>query len=127
MGAIMRIKPVLAFLGAAAFSTCALAEPSLPGSVSADGNSVIVQGTASPVMRLTLADAEDANGSFQLKDGRVLTLSNQNHRMYMELGGKREELLPVSRTRFVARTSGAELAVDTLRFPETVTLTEMKR
>jgi hypothetical protein len=123
----MRIKPVLAFLGAAALSTCALAEPSLPVAAGADGSTVIVQGGATPLVRLTPAEAHFANGSFHLEDGRVLTLSNRGSRMFVELDGKREELLPVSRTRFVARTSGAELALDELEFPETVTLTQLRR
>jgi hypothetical protein len=123
----MRITPVLAFLGAAALSTCALAEPSLPGSAGADGNTVGVQAGASPALRLTPSEAEDATGSFGLEDGRVLKLSSQDSRIYMELDGKREELLPVSRTRFVARASGAELAVDSLHFPEKVELTQMRQ
>jgi hypothetical protein len=121
----MRIKHVLAFLGAAAVSTCAFAEPSLPASASADANTVIVQGGASPAVRLTPAEAHEANGSFLLDDGRVLTLSNRGSKVFVELDGKREELLPVSRTRFVARTSGDELAVSSPRFPETVKLTQM--
>ena len=125
----MRIKHTLhtlAFLGAAALSACALAEPSLPVSVSADGNAVIVQGAATPLVRLSQADAHAANGSFLLDDGRVLTVSNRGRKMFVELDGKRDELLPVSHTRFVARTSGDQLAVDSPRFPETVKLTQMK-
>jgi len=122
----MRTNQVLLFLGAAALSTCALAEPSLPVSMSADGNTVTVQGAAIQSVRLTPAEAQAANGSFQLSDGRVLWLSSRNNKIYMELDGRRDELLPVSRTHFLARARGAELALDGLDVPMTVTLTQMK-
>jgi hypothetical protein len=123
----MRIKQVLAFLGAAAVSTLALAEAAPPVAVSADGGTVVVQGHASPLVRLSAGEAADAAGSFSLEDGRVLTLTSHNRKIYMEVDGKREELLPVSKTRFVARGSGAELALDTPRFPERVALTQFRR
>lgn len=122
----MRTKHVLLSLGAAALSTCALAGPSLPVSMSADGNTVTVRGAATPLVHLTPAEAQATNGSFQLEDGRVLTLSSRNGKVYMELDGRRDELLPVSPTRFVARGSGTELAMDQPEFPMTVALTRMK-
>jgi hypothetical protein len=123
----MHIKQVLAFLGAAAVSTLALAEPALPAGASADGNTVVVQGNASPLVRLTAADAASATGSFRLEDGRELRLTSRNSKIFMEVDGKREELLPVSKTRFVARGSGAELALDDLQFPDKVALTQFRR
>ena len=114
----MRIKPVLVFLGAAAVATCALAEPTLP---------VTVQGGASPLVHLTPDEAHDAAGSFKLEDGRMLKLSSRSSKVYMELDGRREQLLPVAQTRFVARTSGDQLALDELHFPQTVTLTQLRR
>jgi hypothetical protein len=123
----MRIKQVLAFLGAAAVSTLALAEAAPSVAVSADGGTVVVQGNASPLVRLSAGEAADAAGSFWLEDGRVLTLTSYDRKIYMEVDGKREELLPVSKTRFVARGSGAEVALDTPRFPEKVALTQFRR
>jgi len=122
----MRIKQVLAFLSVAAVSACALAEPSVPASASACRNTVTVQGGASPLVQLTPAEAQDASGTFKLEDGRVLKLSSLGSKVFVEVDGKREELLPVSRTHFVARASGTELAVDDLRFPETVKLTQFR-
>jgi hypothetical protein len=119
----MRIKQILAFLGAAAVSTMALAEPA-PVSVSTDGSSVTVHGDTSPVVRLTAAQADEVSGAFRLTDGRVLKLSNQNERVYMEVNGKREQLLPLSRTDFVARYSGARVVLDQESFSDKVTLTQ---
>ena len=123
----MRIKQILAFCSAAAVSTLALAGPALPVDVSADGNTVFVQGKPSPLVYLTPHEAEDANASFKREDGRTLRLSNHSNKLFMEVDGKREQLLPVSKTRFVARDSGAELALDELAFPQKVALTQLRR
>jgi hypothetical protein len=123
----MRIKQVLAFLGAAAVSTAvstsAFAAPA-PVSVSDDGNVVTVHGDSSPLIRLTPGEAEDVAGSFKLQDGRVLRLSNQTNKVYMEVDGKREELLPLSRTDFVARKSGARVVLNDQAFAQKVQLTQ---
>jgi DNA-binding beta-propeller fold protein YncE len=121
----MRIKQVLAFLGAATASTMVLAAPA-PVSVSEDGGTVYVAGNASRLVRLSEADATNAQGTFRLQDGRILRLTNRGRKMFMELEGQHQELLPTSRTHFVARHTGAELAVDDLHFPEQVSLTELK-
>jgi hypothetical protein len=121
----MIIKHVLAFLGAATASTMVLAAPA-PVSVSDDGSTVYVAGTASPLIRLSEEDAANAQGAFRLEDGRLLRLTSQGRKMFMDLDGQRQELLPTSRTHFVARRTGAELAVDELHFPEKVRLTEMR-
>ena len=123
----MHSKQILALFGAAAVSTLALAGPALPVGVSADGNTVFVQGHASPLVYLTPHEAEDATGSFQLNDGRTLRLTSHSNKLFMEVDGKREQLLPVSKTRFVARDSGAELALDELTFPQKVALTQLRR
>ena len=114
----MNIKHILALIAAAA-STMALAAPV---SVSDDGNTVYVAGNASPLVRLTHAEAENAAGSFRMEDGRMLRLSAHGQRMFMEIGGKREELLPTSKTRFVGRNTGSELMVDDIAFPDKVRL-----
>lgn len=119
----MSIKQVLAFLGAATASTLVLAAPV---SVSDDGSTVYVAGNASPLVRLSEEDAANAQGSFRLTDGRVLRLTNRGKQIFMDLDGRHQELLPTSRTHFVARHTGAELAVDALDFPEKVSLTETK-
>jgi hypothetical protein len=85
---------------------------------------VTVHGDSSPVIRLTPGQAEEVAGSFRLQDGRVLRLTSQSNRVYMEVDGKREELLPVSRTEFVARQSGARVALDDESYAENVQLTQ---
>jgi len=122
----MRIKQVLAFLGAVAMSSAAFAEPA-PVSVSADGNTVYVQGDPSPIMRLSASQLADLQGSFKLDDGRMLKLSNQNSKVFMEVDGHREELLPLSRTEFVAKHSGARLALDEPSFTDKILLTQFRK
>jgi hypothetical protein len=121
----MRIKQVLAFIGAAAVSTLALAEPA-PVAVSADGNTVFVQGDPSPVFRLTPGQAEDTCGAFKLDDGRVLRLTSHQNKVFMEVDGKREQLLPLSRTEFVAKKSGARVELDEEAFAGKVKLTQLQ-
>jgi hypothetical protein len=123
----MRIKQVLAFIGAAAVSTLALAEPAAPVSVSADGNTVFVQGDPSPVFRLSPGQAEDVAGSFRLDDGRSLRLTSHQNKVFMEVDGKREQLLPLSRTEFVAKNSGARVELNEEAFASKVTLTQLQR
>jgi hypothetical protein len=122
----MRIQQVLAFLGAAAVSTLALAEPAAPVSVSADGSTVFVQGDPSPVFRLSPGQAEDISGSFRLEDGRMLRLTSHQSKVYMEMSGKREQLLPLSRTEFVAAKSGARIELDEEAFANKVTLSQIQ-
>ena len=122
----MRIKQVLAFIGAAAVSTLALAEPA-PVAVSADGNTVTVYGNTSRLIHLTPGQAADATGSFKLKDGRMLRLTSRDSKMFMEVDGKREQLLPLSRTEFVAKNSGARVEIDEEAFPDNVQLTQYRR
>lgn len=122
----MRIKQVLAFIGAAAVSTLALAEPA-PVAVSADGRTVTVFGDTSQLIHLTPGQAADATGNFKLKDGRMLRLTSHNNKVFMDVDGKREELLPLSRTEFVASKSGARVAIDEEAFPDNVQLTQFRR
>jgi hypothetical protein len=121
----MRIKQILAFLGAAAVSTVVLAAPA-PVSVSADGSTVTVHGDTSPVFHLTPGQAEDTNGAYKLQDGRMLRLTSQSSRVFMEMEGKREELLPLSRTEFVSARSGARVELDADAFAEKITLTQFR-
>ena len=122
----MRIKQVLAFLGAAALSSMAFAEPA-PVSASADGNTVYVQGDPSPIMRLSPNQAADVQGAFKLDDGRMLKLSNHNSKVFMEVDGHREELLPLSRTEFVAKKSGSRLTLDEPSLTDKIHLTQFRK
>jgi hypothetical protein len=121
----MYIKQVLAFAGAAAVSALALAGPA-PVAVSADGNTVTVHGDTSRIVRLTPNEAAETAGSFKLQDGRLLRLTSQDRKVFMEVDGKREELLPLSRTEFVASKSGARIALDEESFAGNVRLTQFR-
>jgi hypothetical protein len=121
----MRIQQVLAFLGAAALSTAAFAAPA-PVSLSTDGSTVTVYGDTSPVYRLSPGQAQDTNGVFRLQDGRVLRLTSRYTKVYMEVDGKREELLPLSSTEFVAAQSGDRVALDKADYAGNVKLTQLR-
>ncbi len=122
----MRIKQVLALVGAAAVSSLALAEPA-PVAVSADGSTVTVYGNTSRLIHLTPGQAADVTGAFKLKDGRMLRLTSRDSKMFMEVDGRREQLLPLSRTEFVAKNSGDRVEIDEQAFPENVQLTQFRR
>jgi hypothetical protein len=61
-------------------------------------------------------------GAFRLDDGRVLTVSNKRDKLFAELDGKTEELLPVGQNRFVTRDSGTRVAFNQVPFAEQVVL-----
>ena len=65
-------------------------------------------------------------GTFKLDDGRTLTVTNRQSKVFAEFDGKREELLPVGATRFVSRDTGAELTFDRVPFGDEVTLNQAK-
>jgi hypothetical protein len=120
----MRIQHVLAFAAAATLSVSAFADPTFNVAPSATANSVLVQGGASAnsLHRLTPAEAEHMRGAFRLDDGRVLTVSNKRDKLFVELDGKTEELLPVGQNRFVARDSGTRVAFNQVPFADQVVL-----
>jgi hypothetical protein len=120
----MRIQHVLAFAAAATLSVSAFADPSFNVSRSATANNVLVPGGASAnsLHRLTPAEAERMRGAFRLDDGRVLTVSNKRDKLFAELDGKTEELLPVGQNRFVTRDSGTRVAFNQVPFAEQVVL-----
>ena len=123
----MRIQHVLAF-AAATLSVSAFADPSFNVSRSATANNVLVPGGASTnsLHRLSPADAERMQGAFRLEDGRVLTLTHQHDKLFVELDGKREELLPVGHKRFVARDSGTQVAFNQVPFADEVVVNQAR-
>jgi hypothetical protein len=120
----MRIQHVLAFAAAATLSVSAFAEPSFNVSPSNSANSVLVQGGAgaNSLHRLTPAEAEHMKGAFRLEDGRILTVTNKRNKLFVELDGKSEELLPVGQNRFVARGSGTRVAFNQVPYADRVVL-----
>jgi hypothetical protein len=59
-------------------------------------------------------------GTFQLDDGRMLVLSATRNRLFAELDGKREELVPIGQNRFVARDSGTRMSFDRVPYAQEV-------
>ncbi|QJD98936.1 hypothetical protein HH212_01880 [Massilia forsythiae] len=118
----MRIKNILAFTGAAVLSACAFAEPSIAPAANPATGSVLVQAKAGAGHRLTAQEAQGMRGAFRLADGRTLTLSSQRNKLFVDLDGKHEELVPVGDKRFVARDSGTLVAFNQVPYADEVTV-----
>jgi len=126
----MRIQHVLGFAAAVALSAIACAEPSVPPSQAnlpaAPGNVVAVQGSALSAYRLPAGEARHMKGTFRLADGRTLVLTDSRNRLFAELDGKREELVPLGQNSFVARESGTRLAFDSVPFATEVVVSKTR-
>jgi hypothetical protein len=120
----MRISKILVLAGiAATVSASAFADPSLPPA----GTTVTVQATPSRLYRLTPDEALHMKGVFRLDDGRVMKLTNQRTKLFVEFDGKTEELVPIGPQRFVARDSGARFAFDQVPYADEVTINQAAR
>ena len=122
----MRIPQVLAFIGAAALSMSAFADPSIAPSSSV-ANIAAAPLQPSMAYRLTKDDAEHMRGAFLLTDGRTIKLTNRMSKLFVDLDGKREELVPVGPNQFVTRDSGARLTFNRVPFPEEVVVNQAAR
>lgn len=119
----MRIQHILAFATAATLSLSACADPSIaPSSVAT--NQVMVQGTQAPFYHLTPDEAAGLKGAFRLEDGRVMKVTNRSAKLFMELDGKREELMATGPNKFVSRQSGTSVAFNQLPFADEVTVNQ---
>jgi hypothetical protein len=104
----MRIVQALAFAAAATLSLSAFADPSIaPSSATA---SAVMDSSTHSAYRLTQDEAEHMRGTFRLTDGRTITVTNRMNKLFVDLDGKREELLPVAPKKFVTRDTGAIVA-----------------
>jgi hypothetical protein len=122
----MRILPVLAFLGAATLSVSAFADPSIAPSASV-ANNALAPVQPSMAYRLTKDDADHMRGAFLLTDGRTIKVTNSMSRLFVDLDGKREELVPVGPNQFVTRDSGARLTFNHVPFADEVTVNQAAR
>jgi hypothetical protein len=121
----MRIHQALAFVGAATLSLSAFADPSV-APMSATASSVLVQ--SSPhAYRLTLDEAEHMRGAFRLADGRTITVTNRMNKLYVDLDGKHEELVPVGPKKFLTRDTGAIVAFNQVPFADEVVVNQAAR
>jgi hypothetical protein len=115
----MQIQQVLAFIGAATLSVSAFADPSIAPSLGgANGEPAPVK--SHMMYRLTKDEARHMRGAFQLADGRTMTVTNRLSKLYVELDGKVEELLPVGPKQFVTRDSGTRVAFNKVPFADEV-------
>ena len=122
----MRILPVLAFVGAATLSMSAFADPSIAPSASV-ANNTTAQLQPSMAYRLTKDDADHMRGTFGLTDGRTITITSRLNKLFVDLDGKREELVPVGPNRFVTRDTGARLTFNQVPYPEDVVVNQAAR
>jgi hypothetical protein len=121
----MRIQQVLAFIGAATLSVSAFADPSIAPSSTAAGTALARQGTYVP--HLSVDDARRMRGAFSLADGRTITVTSRMAKLYVDIDGKREELVPVGPAKFVTRESGTTLAFNQVPFADEVVVNAAAR
>jgi hypothetical protein len=120
----MRIVQALAFTAAATLSLSAFADPSIaPSSASASA----VMASSHSAYRLTQDEAEHMRGSFRLSDGRTITVTNKMNKLFVELDGKREELVPVAPKKFITRDTGATVAFNQVPFADEVVVNQAAR
>jgi hypothetical protein len=122
----MRIPQVLAFIGAVTLSMSAFADPSIAPSASV-ASSATAPVQPSMMYRLTKDDAERMRGSFLLTDGRTIKVTSRMSKLFVDLDGKREELVPVGPNQFVTRDSGARLTFNQVPYAEEVVVNQAAR
>ena len=122
----MRIVQALAFAAAATLSLNAFADPSVAPS-SATASAVMVSPSSHGAYRLTTDEAEHMRGSFRLTDGRTITVTNRMNKLYVDLDGKREEMVPVGPKKFVTRDTGATVAFNQIPFADEVVVNQAVR
>ena len=122
----MRIVQALVFTAAATLSLGAFADPSVAPS-SATASAVMMSSSTHTAYRLTQDEAEHMRGSFRLTDGRTITVTNRMNKLYVDLDGKREEMVPVAPKKFVTRDTGAEIAFNQVPFADEVVVNQAAR
>ena len=122
----MRIVQALVFAAAATLSLSAFADPSVAPS-SATASAVMVSSSTPSAYRLTKDEAEHMRGSFRLTDGRTITVTNRMNKLFVDLDGKREELVPVAPKKFVTRDTGATVAFNQVPFADEVVVNQAAR
>jgi hypothetical protein len=121
----MRIVQALAFTAAATLSLSAFADPSIAPSSATAG--AVTASSTQAAYRLTQDEAEHMRGAFRLTDGRTITVTSRMNKLYVDLDGKREELVPVAPKKFVARDTGAIVAFNQVPFADEVVVDQAAR
>jgi hypothetical protein len=76
---------------------------------------------ASTAYRPSADEARYMRGTYALSDGRILRITSQRSRVYAEIDGRAEELVPVGERTFVTSGSEERLVFDQLPFPTELT------
>jgi hypothetical protein len=121
----MRVQYFLAFAAAATLSVSAFADPSIAPSVAP--NTVTVQAPATSYHRLMPVDAAHMQGTYQLTDGRQMRVTNRFNRLFIDLDGKHEELLPSGQNSFVSNQTHARVTFNQVPFADEVTVDQAAR
>jgi hypothetical protein len=121
----MRIVQALAFTAAATLSLSAFADPSIAPSSATAG--AVIDSSTHTAYRLTQDEAEHMRGAFRLTDGRTITVTSRMNKLYVDLDGKREEMVPVAPKTFVTRDTGATVAFNQVPFADEVVVNQAAR
>jgi len=112
----MNIRHFAFFAAAATLSLAAGAAPNLQPQDDAQ--------QAAPrenrLFRLSPEEAQRMRSTYALDDGRQLVVTNERSRLYAQLDGKSEELVPVARHTFVARDSHTRFTFNEVPFADEV-------
>ena len=121
----MRIVQALVVTALATLSLNAFADPSIaPSSATA---SAVMTSSTHTAYRLTQDEAEHMRGSFRLTDGRTITVTNRMNKLFVDLDGKREEMMPIGPKTFVTRDTGATVAFNQVPFADEVVVNQAAR
>ncbi|HEX8787483.1 MAG TPA: hypothetical protein VF793_14955 [Telluria sp.] len=113
----MCTQQILVFLGAASLSLSVFAAPTnIPAPASVDSAAHGMYGQH----KLDLDDAQDMQGVYRLADGRRLTVTNEDSRLFIKLDGKREALSQVGPTSFVSHDTGTRVTFNQVPFADKV-------
>jgi hypothetical protein len=116
----MNIRHFVFAATAATLSFAAAAAPSVqPTNVARIDAPLHEHGTS----RLSADDARHMRGTYQLSDGRALVVTSERSRLFAQLDGKTEELVPADGHTFVARDSRTRVAFNAVPFADEVVVT----
>lgn len=77
---------------------------------------------ASQAHRPSADEARYLRGSYELNDGRVLRVTSERSKVFAEIDGRSEELVPVGERTFATRSGERRVVFDQLPFPTEVTV-----
>lgn len=117
-----RLAAAFFAIATASLSLSAFAEPS----VKPAGD--VIQQHAEPLrenrlFRLTADEAHRMRGAYQLDDGRTVEVTSQRSRLFAQIDGRNEELVPVAENTFVSRDSRTRFAFNHVPFADEVVVT----